>query len=82
MSEPLDRVLTRYGGEFVPEHPERAPWHQPTIRTVEVAVTDNRATVDLAIADRVHLRGLDRPTFERDDLEPFDWTPAGWGVAP
>jgi hypothetical protein len=44
---------------------------------VQLAITDNRATVNLACADRVQLHGLDRPSYERDWLEPFDWTPAG-----
>ena len=78
---PLGEVLARSLGDFTPQHPNRAPWHRPTLRYVEVAITDNRAVVPLAIADRVQLRGLDRPTGWRDDLEPLDWTPAGWGVS-
>jgi hypothetical protein len=36
--------------------------------------------VPLAIADRPRLCGLAEPSWERDDLEPFDWMPAGWGA--
>lgn len=83
MSEPLDQVLARALVEdFVPEHPNRAPWHQPTLRGVELAYTGNVAVVRLDCADRAELHGLDRPSWERDDLEPTDWTPIGWGVAP
>ncbi|HEX4187082.1 MAG TPA: hypothetical protein VHY83_04205 [Solirubrobacteraceae bacterium] len=79
---PLGDVLLRAWGGFDPAHSERPPWHQPTIDLdrVEFAVTDNRRVVNLAVADRVHLRGLERPTYERDWLEYFDWTPPGWGV--
>jgi hypothetical protein len=85
MSEgPLDQVLVRTPGDFTPAHPERAPWHQPTLdyTRLDFAVTDNRVAVPLGIADRVQLHGLERPTHERDWLEPFDWTPAGWGAGP
>lgn len=81
MSEPLDRVLTRAWGDFTPKRPGRAPWHRPSHRPVKVAYTGNLITVPLEVADRVQLRGLDRPSWLRDDLEPFDWTPAGWGVS-
>ncbi len=80
MSQPLDQVLARAWGDFVPRRPDRPPWWQPRSVVDEVAVTDNRAVVPLIVADRVHLCGLDRPTWMRDDLEFFDWTPAGWGV--
>jgi hypothetical protein len=77
---PLSDVLLTTPGDFTPERPERAPWHQPTLGDVEIVVTDNRRRVNLAVADRVKLRGLERATYARDDLEWFDWTPAGWGV--
>jgi hypothetical protein len=81
---PLADVLLRTPGDFTPARPERAPWHQPSLdwTRVDFAVTDNRATVNLAVADRVKLKGLERPTYERDYLEFFDWTPHGWGVGP
>jgi hypothetical protein len=79
---PLGEVLARAFCDFYPQHPEREPWQQPTPLAIEFAVTDNRVTVPLQVADRVKLQGLDQPTFERDYLEPFDWTPAGWGVSP
>lgn len=82
MSEPLDQVLARAIGDFTPRHPDRPPWWQPRRVVDEVAVTDNRAVVPLIVASRVQLCRLDRPTWMRDDLEPFDWTPAGWGVTP
>lgn len=81
MSQPLDQVLLTNPQDFTPEHPRRAPWHQPTLRRVEVAHTGNFAVVNLRKADRAQLRGLDRPSWDRDHLEPFDWTPAGWGVS-
>lgn len=77
---PLGDVLAHAWSDFVPKHPERPPWHQPTLRGVELAYTGNICTVPLIVADRVHLHGLDRPSLDRDDLEPTDWTPAGWGV--
>jgi len=49
---------------------------------VDFAVTDNRGQVNLAVADRVKLKGLERPTCMRDDLDPADWMPRGWGVGP
>jgi hypothetical protein len=82
MSAPLGDVLRTAITDFQPEHPEREPWHQPTLRGVELAITDNRRVVRLEVADRVKLRNLDHVTFDRDYLEPFDWTPAGWGIAP
>ena len=78
---PLDEVLRHAIPDFTPEHPERPPWTQPTWRPVEVAATYNAVTVPLIAADRVQVHGIGRPTDLRDDLEPTDWTPAGWGVA-
>ncbi len=79
---PLGEVLARaYGWEFEPRDPTRPPWAQPSLRGVEHAYTGNVAVVPLERADRVQLHNLDRPSDERDDLEPFDWTPAGWGVS-
>jgi hypothetical protein len=81
MSErPLSDVLRTAIPDFTPEHPQRAPWQREQLDHVEHAYTGNIIIVPLKIADRVHLRGLDRPSDERDDLEPSDWTPAGWGV--
>jgi hypothetical protein len=81
MSEPLYRVLQRSWDHFTPEHPNRRPWLQPALRRVEVAYTGNVLTVPLAVADRVQLRGLGRPTNEQDWLEPTDWMTVGWSVA-
>jgi hypothetical protein len=84
MSEgPLADVLRHAWGDFTPAHPNRPPWHQPTLdySRADWAITDNRATVNLAVAGRKKLQGLDRPTYERDDLEPGDWMRGpGWGV--
>jgi hypothetical protein len=77
---PLEQVVARARCDFEPEHPGRAPWHKPTLRRVEIAITDNRAVVNLAVADRERLHGLNRPSYERDWLEPYDWMPVGWGV--
>lgn len=83
MSErPLDQVLVTAVEDFEPERPNRAPWHQPTKPTPQVASTGNVVTVPLVVADRVHLRNVDRASDERDELEPVDWTPLGWGVTP
>ena len=83
MSErPLDQVLVTAVEDFEPERPDRAPWHRSTLRHVEHAYTGNVVTVPLVVADRVHLGNVDRASDERDDLEWFDSTPAGWGVAP
>lgn len=83
MSErPLGDVLLRAIPDFVPEHPRRAPWQREQLDRLEHAYTGNVATVNLAVADRMHLRGLGRPSWEQDWLEPSDWTRAGWGVAP
>jgi hypothetical protein len=83
MSErPLGDVLLHAIPDFTPEHPERAPWQRDQLDHVEHAHTGNIIIVPLKVADRVHLRGLDRPSYEQDCLEPSDWTPAGWGVAP
>jgi hypothetical protein len=79
---PLGEVLAHAWGDFTPEHPQRAPWHQLSLDGVDVAITDNRVTVPLACAHRAQLHRLERPTYVRDDLEPLDWTPAGWGVSP
>jgi hypothetical protein len=80
---PLADVLLRTPRDFVPAHPERAPWAQPTLDWTRVvwAITDNRAVVNLRVADRVRLQGLERPTYTRDDLEPYDWMPRGWGAS-
>jgi hypothetical protein len=81
MSSPLDQVLLRNAGDFTPAHPNRPPWHQPTLREVQLVSTGNVATVPLALADRVYLHGLDAPSWERDWLEPGDWMRGpGWGV--
>jgi hypothetical protein len=79
---PLGDVLARALGDFTPEHPNRPPWHRPTLRGVEVAYTGNVAVVRLDRADRVELHGLDWPSDERDELEPTDWMPVGWAAAP
>jgi hypothetical protein len=82
LERPLADVLHRTPIDFTPAHPERRPWHQPTLRGVELASTGNVASVPLAIADRVHLHGLDAPSWDRDWLEPTDWMRGpGWGVA-
>lgn len=77
---PLDQVLVTALDDFVPERPNRAPWHRSTLHHVEHAHTSNVVTVPLVVADRVHLRNVARASDERDELEPFDWTPAGWGM--
>jgi hypothetical protein len=83
LERPLSDVLLRTPIDFTPAHPDRRPWHQPTLRSVELASTGIVATVPLAIADRVHLHGLDQPSWERDWLEPTDWMRGpGWGVGP
>jgi hypothetical protein len=83
MSErPLGEVLRTAIPDYEPEHPERAPWQREQLDRVQHAYTGNVVVVNLKLADRVHLRGLDRPSYEQDWLEPSDWTPAGWGVAP
>ena len=79
---PLDEVLSHGWSNFTPARPGRPPWHRPTLRHVEIATTGIVAIIPLEIADRAHLHGLDRPSDWQDDLEPFDWTPAGWGVQP
>jgi hypothetical protein len=83
MSTPLDQVLLRNAGDFTPARPNRPPWHQLSLdySRVDWAVTDNRASVNLAVADRAQLQDLGRPTYERDWLEPGDWMRGpGWGV--
>jgi hypothetical protein len=79
---PLGDVLHRaFDIEFTPAHPERLPWHQHTLPSVELVCTGNLVEVPLEIATRVSLRGLKRPTWERDFLEPGDWRKGpGWGV--
>ena len=80
---PLLDVLTRaFPGGFTPKHPQRRPWHQPTLGHVEVAFTGVVAVVPLEIADRVELHGLGRPSWEQDWDCPEDWTRQSWGVAP
>jgi hypothetical protein len=74
-----DQALLRTPDDFTPARPDRPPWHQPTLGEVEIPCTDNRAEVNVRIADRVKRRGLERPSYERDWLEPFDWAPARWG---
>jgi hypothetical protein len=81
MSQPLDQVLARALGDFVPERPDRPPWHQPTLDQVQVAATGVVAVVPLAIADRVRLSGLDRRVPDPYAELPEDHTPAGWGVS-
>ena len=81
---PLADVLHRSREDFTPVHPERAPWHQLGLdyTRLEIVATDNRVTVNLAVADRVHLHGLEQPTYDRDWFEPGDWMRGpGWGVA-
>lgn len=83
MTQPLDQVLARRGlGQFYPRHPDRRPWVQPLAAPVEVAYTGNSAVVPVEVADRAHVQGLERPTWDRDDLEFTDWMPVGWAVAP
>jgi hypothetical protein len=79
---PLGQVLATAWDDFAPERPNRAPWHQPTLRGYELAATGNVIEVPLLVADRVQLGNLGVPSDYRDELEPFDWTPAGWGVTP
>lgn len=79
---PLGDVLLRAIPDFTPEHPKRAPWQREQLDRVELASTGNVAVVNLAVADRVHLHGLDRPSYEQDWECPEDWTRQGWGVAP
>jgi hypothetical protein len=79
---PLGDVLMRAVTDYLPQRPNRAPWVQPSGEPVEVAATGNVLSVPLVIADRVNLHGLDGAPMWRDDLEPSDWTPAGWGVIP
>jgi hypothetical protein len=76
---PLGQVLATAWDDFVPQRPNRPPWHQPTLREVQVAYTGNIVIVPLEVADRVQLHNLGAPSDYRDDLEFFDWTPAGWG---
>lgn len=78
----LDQVLAYPWGDFVPEHPGRAPWWQPRLYPVQPAYTGNIVTVPLVRADRAELHDLDRPSHEQDWLEPTDWMPVGWAVAP
>jgi hypothetical protein len=83
MSQPLGEVLATAWDDFTPEHPRRAPWHQPTLRGVEVAYTGNVVVVPLHEADTAKLQRLDRPSDERDWLEPGDWMAGpGWGMPP
>jgi hypothetical protein len=80
MSEPLDRVLLRaQGQDYVPEQPHRPPWARGKV-SPEVASTGDVAVVDLAVADRVHLRGLGRRTPEQPEIYE-DCTPESWGVS-
>jgi hypothetical protein len=79
---PLDQVLSGNIADFVPEKPTKPPWHQPSGMCFELAVTDNRAVVNLKVAGRVQLRNLGDPSYE-DWLEPVDrMAGPGWGVAP
>jgi hypothetical protein len=48
----------------------------------EVASTGNVCVIPLGLADKVKISGIDNAPRWRDDLEPHDWTPAGWGVTP
>lgn len=83
MSErPLGDVLLRAIPDYVPEHPQRAPWQREQLERVEHAYTGNLAVVRLERAGRVHLHGLDRPSYEQDWECPEDWTRQGWGVPP
>lgn len=75
---PLGDVLTHAWGDFYPELPDRPPWRRMRLREIEVASTGNVAEVPVVIADRVVLHELAAPSDYRDDLEPTDWTPAGW----
>jgi hypothetical protein len=82
---PLVDVLHRLPGidTFQPEHPDRdPPWHQRTLPPSELVSTGNLVEVNLAVATRVSLIGLDRPSWDRDPLEPYyDWRKGpGWGV--
>jgi hypothetical protein len=79
---PLGDVLHRaFDLEFTPECPECPPWHQHTLDSVELVCTGNLVEVPLEIATRVELRGLYRPTWDRDFYEPGDWRKGpGWGV--
>jgi hypothetical protein len=83
MSErPVGDVLLHAIPEYVPEHPERAPWQREQLDHVEHAYTGNIIIVPLKFADRVHLHGLDRPSWDQDPDTPEDWTRESWGVAP
>jgi hypothetical protein len=80
--QPLSDVLHRQREEFLPERPQDdPPWQQPAFDSVTLVCTGNLIEVPLDVADRVTLRGLNRPTWERDYLEPGDWRRGpGWGV--
>ncbi|MGZ4185012.1 MAG: hypothetical protein ACXVSF_06465 [Solirubrobacteraceae bacterium] len=80
---PLDQVLAQSLDDFTPQAPNRAPWARMDASPCEHASTGNVVTVPLIVADRVHLRNLDRPSYEQDweTGEPTDWTPLGWGVS-
>ena len=80
---PLADVLLRTPGDFAPADPDRAPWQQPSLdwTRVDFAVTDNRVRVNLAVADRVQLVGLGRPSSNATIWSRSTWTPAGWGVS-
>ena len=81
MSEPLDKILACGWADFVPRHPERPPWLPQDVSVpYTMASTGNVAVVDLAVADRVELRGLG-PSDEQDALEPGDWARSGWTPA-
>lgn len=82
MSKPLAQVVSRSLGDFTPQRPTRAPWHQPTLGYIEHAWTGNTHVVPLEVADSVCLIGVGRPTWAQDDLEPGDWYPITWGVEP
>jgi len=82
MSWPLDQVIATNPGGYVPERPDRPPWAQPRLRSVEYAATGNVVKVPLRIADRVRLRGLDQATLDPWDMLPEDMTRQSWGLPP
>jgi len=67
MSErPLDEVLTRNLGGFVPEDATKPPWQRETLDHVEVAVTDTSGFSTLPAATRTLVLVPSISDFRRD----------------